>query len=103
MDKKGEKKIPRLHKRLFWEFRVDAIDWQKEYAVIIQRVIERGTTQEWKELVRFYGKDRVVKTLKEEVNYLPDEIIENVCSYFRLKPSHLKCYIRKQSLPRHLI
>lgn len=103
MDKNKIKGRPNLPKRLFWEFRYEDIDWEKEYAVIIQRIIERGTTQEWEELVRFYGKDKVVSTLKYETNYLPDEIIEDVCRYFGLKPSQLKCYLRKQSLPRHWI
>lgn len=94
---------PHLHKRLFWEFRYDQIDWQKHYAVIIQRVIERGTPEEWNELVRFYGKHKVVGTLKNETNFLPDEIIADVCRYFTLPPSQLKCYTRKQSKPRHWI
>ncbi len=37
---------PNLPKRLFWEFKYDAMDWFKEYAAVIERVIERGT--EWK-------------------------------------------------------
>lgn len=99
----GSASRPRLHKRLFWEFRYDDINWQKEYAAIIERVIERGTEDEWKELIRFYGKEKVVNTLKNETNYLPDEIIEDVCRFFNLKPSQLKCYVRKQSRPRHWI
>src|SRR5688572_29425118 len=94
---------PSLNRRLFWEYRYDEIDWQKEYSAIIERVIERGTEDEWKELIRFYGRDKVVNTLKYETNYLPDEIIQDVCVYFNLKPTELKCYIRKQSTPRHWI
>lgn len=103
MDKKGSENRPNLHRRLFWEFKYEEIDWQKEYAAIIERVIERGTEEEWKELIRFYGTEKVVNTLKGETNYLPDEIIEDVCRFFGLKPTQLKCYIRKQSLPRHWI
>jgi hypothetical protein len=94
---------PSLNRRLFWEYRYDEIDWQKEYSAIIERVIERGTHDEWKELIRFYGRDKVVNTIKYETNYLPDEIIQDVCGYFNLKPTELKCYIRKQSTPRHWI
>ena len=93
---------PQLNKRLFWEFKYDDIDWLNEYAVIIQRIIERGTHDEWREMIRFYGTVRVVDTLKNEINYLPDEIIEDVCDFFKLMPSQLKCFIRKQSLPKHL-
>lgn len=99
----GIENRPNLHRRLFWEFKYEDIDWKREYAAIIERVIERGTEKEWIELIRFYGNNKVVDTLKNETNYLPDEIIEDVCRYFNLEPAELKCYIRKQSLPRHWI
>jgi hypothetical protein len=94
---------PNLPKRLFWEFKYEDIDWHKEYAAVIERVIERGTESEWSQLINFYGKDKVVNTLKNETNYLPDEIIDDVCKYFSLSKTQLKCYTRKQSLPRHWI
>ncbi len=93
---------PNLHRRLFWEFKYDAIDWQRHHATVIERVIERGAEQEWEEIIRFYRKEKVVQTL-QEVNYLPNEIITKVCHYFNLNPKQLKCYLRKQSVPRHWI
>ncbi len=87
-------------KRLFWEYNYDKIDWQKEATGIIQRVIERGTYEEWRELIRFYGENTIIYALKNEINYLPDEIISDVCNYFKLVPTELKCYIRKLSNPR---
>jgi hypothetical protein len=74
---------PNLPKRLFWEFKYEDIDWHKEYAAVIERVIERGTESEWSQLINFYGKDKVINTLKDETNYLPDEIIDDVCTYFK--------------------
>lgn len=94
---------PDLNKRLFWEYDYDRINWQYHYRMVIERVIERGTEKEWNDIVRYYGLDKVLKTLKEEINYLPDYIITSVCRYFNIKPTELKCYMRKQSLPRHWI
>jgi len=94
---------PNLHRRLFWEFDYDKIDWNKSYSTIIERILERGTKEEWDELISFYGKEKVVYSLKKEINYLPDEVIVDVCEYFNLKPIEIRCYIRKQSLPRHWI
>lgn len=94
---------PNLPKRLFWEFRYEEIDWIKEYAAVIERIIERGTEPEWEELIKFYGKDKIVNTLINETNYLPDEIMEDVCQYFKLTHHQLKCYARKQSFPQHWI
>lgn len=90
-------KKPDLHRRLFWDMVYDKIEWHPSYRTIIQRVMERGTEKEWEELILFYGRKKVVKTLKEEINYLPDHIIEAVSQYFHLKPDELKCYTRKQS------
>lgn len=99
-DKASVAKRPALHKRLFWDMIYDKIDWQRSYRTIIQRIIERGTKAEWEELTRYYGKKRVIQTLKDEINYLPDHIIKAVSDYFHLKPAELKCYTRKQSLPQ---
>lgn len=88
---------PNLPKRLFWEFRFDEIDWQNDSATIIERVAERGSAEEWDEMLRFYGEGRVKNTFKNDTKYLTDRTIKKVCAFFNLKPEDLKCYIRKQS------
>lgn len=94
---------PNLKKRLFWEYDYDHINWQKESVGIIERVIERGTHEEWDELVKFYGKQQVVDTLKNEIGFLPDEIITDACGYFKLNPDGLQCYTRKLLQKAHWI
>ena len=64
-------------------------------------MIERGTTEEWRELSEFYGEDKVLNTLKYEIKYLPDYAIEKVCESFKLKKEELACYIRMQSRKQH--
>lgn len=88
--------VPNLHKGLFWDWQYDEIDWQKTYRSIIERVLERGTEEEWEEIIRFYGKPRIINALKTEIKYLPDYTIEKITSYFNLKKEELACYIRKQ-------
>lgn len=92
---------PDFKKRLFWDYDYDRIDWQRDAAGIIERVVERGTHEEWEELILFYGKFKVVQSLKSEIRFLPDEIITDVCQFFKLQPEDLLCYIRKQSHPGH--
>lgn len=48
-----------IRKILFWDTDFDKINWQKQYQAIIKRVLERGNDEEKKELLRFYGKDKV--------------------------------------------
>lgn len=92
----GDNSKPNLHKRLFWDWRYDAIDWQKLYPSVIARVIERGTNEEWEELIRFYGKPVIISALKTDIKFLPDYTIEAVCKYFNLQKEELACYVRKQ-------
>lgn len=93
--------MPNFPKRLFWEYRFDEINWKKEADAVIDRVIERGSRVEWDELIRFYGKRKVLYTIKYKITHLPDEIIKEVCAYFKLKQDDLLCYLRKQSRRGH--
>jgi hypothetical protein len=92
-----------LPKRLFWDWNFDKIDWVKHSLAVIDRVIERGNKEEWKELVQYYGETRIINALKIEIKYLPDYAIDNVCVYFNLKKGELACSERKQSNPGHWI
>ncbi|MEO8174130.1 MAG: hypothetical protein ABI581_13645 [Sediminibacterium sp.] len=88
---------PDLPKRLFWEFKYDEMNWQSDYATVIERVVERGSPEEWDEMIRFYGQKKVKNTIKNEITYLTDKAIKKVTTFFDFKPEELKCYIRKQS------
>jgi len=94
---------PNFRRRLFWEYDFDHIDWQKEASGIMSRVIERGTHHEWGELVQYYGEAKVIGSLKNDIVFLPDEVITDVCEFFKLKPDDLLCYIMKQSQKGHWI
>ena len=87
---------PNLDKGLFWDMNYNKIDWQITYRSIIERVLERGTKEEWEEIVRFYGKPKIITALKEEIKFLPDYILDSVSSYFNLSKEEMACYIRKQ-------
>lgn len=90
-------------RELFWDWRYDEIDWQKSSRSIIERVLERGTKEEWKGLIRFYSEAKVIATLKNDIKFLPDYAIDEVCKYFKLHKEELACYIRKQSRNGHWV
>jgi hypothetical protein len=92
---------PNLYKGLFWDFNYEQINWQKSYLTVMERVMERGTDDEWQELINFYGKEKVVRALKNEIKYMPDFAIEKACKYFKLKKEELVCYKRIQSKQQH--
>ena len=58
-----------LRKSLFWDTDINKIDWSKQYRAVIQRVFERGNESERKEIIRFYGQEKIKNALSQ--NHLP--------------------------------
>ncbi|UKJ06748.1 DUF6922 domain-containing protein [Solitalea lacus] len=51
--------LKKFRKILFWDTEINKIDWQKQYKPIIQHIFERGNDVEKKEILRFYGKEKI--------------------------------------------
>jgi antitoxin HigA-1 len=51
--------LGKLRPVLFWDTKIEKINWQKQKITVIKRVFERGNAMEKKEIIRFYGKDSV--------------------------------------------
>jgi plasmid maintenance system antidote protein VapI len=56
--------LTKLRAVLFWDTKMEKINWEKQKKAVIKRVFERGNEKEKKEIVRFYGKDIVNDILK---------------------------------------
>ena len=99
IDRKAVVTVPKpdLPRRYFWEFNYDRINWEKNAETVIQRVLERGLEQHWNELVRYYGREKIIYFLKERISDLRDDCIENASLFFKLNKEDMLCYRRKQS------
>lgn len=83
---------------LFWDVNVLTLDMQKHAQFIIERVIQRGTIEDWKNLNHIYTK-RKIKNACIKAHYL-DKLTLNFCSViFRTPKEKFKCYINQQSNP----
>ena len=49
---------------LFWDIRLEKINWIKNKEWVIQRVFEYGNRQEIEEIIRFYGKETIQTVLR---------------------------------------
>jgi hypothetical protein len=101
MPKRTDK--PAFPPRLFWEYRFNEIRWRKDYTMVMTRVLERGNDAEYEELIRFYGKERIIHALKNELKYFPDYILGRITSYFALQPEDLRCSTYRQDRKGHWI
>ncbi len=57
--------LTRIRPALFWDTSFEKIDWQQHKRAVIQRVFERGNTEEKEEMIKFYGKDIVDAELND--------------------------------------
>jgi len=63
MEPKSTPELSLLRPALFWDTKIDKIDWQKHKKAVIKRVFERGNEKEKNEITRFYGKQTVDEIL----------------------------------------
>ena len=59
------KEKPAIRRHLLWEYDWEKIDFSRMYSIVIERVIERGDFQDWREIIRYYGKAKIRKTAEE--------------------------------------
>lgn len=52
-----------LRRVLFWDTKMESIDWEMQKNAVIKRVFERGNEIEKKEIIRFYGQENVKNIL----------------------------------------
>lgn len=88
--------ITQLSKNLFWDVDFAKLEWEKHQLLIVERVIARGSYQEFKLTELHYGKNKMAHIAKR-IAYLPTKDMNFVSIYFNLPLNELKCYTKKQS------
>ena len=53
-----------LSKHLFWDIDSNLLEWERSKKTIIERVIERGSLEEWVCIVKVYTLEGIVNTAK---------------------------------------
>lgn len=101
---KKNNRVLNLNRVFFWDFDIDAMDFEKAYKTIITRIIERGGQDEIDEIVRFYGHEKVIRTISDEIYFLPNYAIDRALKFFpELKKEEMYCYLNRKNKPYHWI
>jgi hypothetical protein len=58
-------KKPQIRWHLLWEYNKEKFNFRQSANIVIERVIERGTPEEWREIIRFYGKDKIMEVTQK--------------------------------------
>lgn len=92
----------KISETLLWEYDMTRFDWQRFRTIVMQRVVERGTMEDFYAAIRLYGGIAKVKEIIRDIPALSDIDTNFVCSVFGLKKEELRCYTRKLSRERLL-
>ncbi len=57
--------LSKLRRGLFWDTDMNKIDWHRQRRAVIQRVFERGNSDEKAEITRFYGDIEIKQFTKK--------------------------------------
>lgn len=89
-----------LSPALFWDVDPLTIDSHKHISFIVERVLNMGTLDDFKLMLRFYGKAKIIKIIKQ-LRYMDQRLLHFCLAYFNLQISELRCYTQKQSNQTH--
>jgi hypothetical protein len=68
--------------------------------MVIARIVEREGQDQIDEIVRFYGREKVIKAVREEIYFLPNYAIEEALKFFpELKKEEMYCYLNRKDKP----
>jgi hypothetical protein len=70
-----------IRKVLFWDTDFDNINWVSKQSAVIKRIFERGNEAEIQEIIGFYGKETVEKTISKYQNDFIPKFKENMMKY----------------------
>ncbi|OBS14810.1 hypothetical protein ATE49_19430 [Elizabethkingia miricola] len=98
------KVLPKIHPKFFWDTNFRKLDWEKAYIPIISRILERGGQNEIYEIIKYYGREKIVETILKEIHFLPNYAIDRAMFFFpELKKEDMHCYINRKDKPYHWI
>jgi hypothetical protein len=94
-----EKQKPIFQRRIFWDVDFDKIDYERYARFVIERVFERGDVGDIRQCRRYYGDEKIRKTLTT-AKWLPKQSIYLAAAILDNDLSDYQCYKSAQSNPQ---
>ncbi|MEY4927106.1 MAG: hypothetical protein RI894_1542 [Bacteroidota bacterium] len=87
--------IATLSTHLFWDTNPSSIDCEKHLFYIVERVMSRGSLNDFKLLKDFYGKAKIKRTVKQ-LRYMDERVLHFCSIYFKTPIIEFRCYTQQQ-------
>jgi hypothetical protein len=89
-----------LSKPLFWDVNIKDVDAEIHSLFIVERVLTRGTLDDFRAIKNYYGLDKL-KLIIVEIKNLDERTLSFCSIYFSIPKSKFRCYNFTQSNQTH--
>lgn len=55
---------PNIPPYLLWEYDLNTFNYDKSYKIVIERVLQMGKIEDWRESIRYYPIENIVETIE---------------------------------------
>lgn len=91
-----------LSKRIFWDTKIEDLQWTKNAAFIVERVLEYGNWGDWQVLKQVYGVEQIIE-ISRGIRYLSPKTLSFLVLLSGLQKSDFRCYKHRQLNQGHWI
>ena len=53
-----------INTALLWEYDLDTFNYDKSFKIVIERVLQMGNLEEWRNMVNYYSKEQILETIE---------------------------------------
>ena len=53
-----------INPALLWEYDLNTFNYEKSYKIVIERILQMGNLEEWRNMVSFYSRVKIMETIE---------------------------------------
>ena len=53
-----------INTALLWEYDLDTFNYDKSFKIVIERVLQMGNLEEWRNMVNYYSREQILATIE---------------------------------------
>lgn len=92
--------LDHLSAYLFWDMERSQLDWDRDRALIIHRILEYGQVRDWQILTHHVDLHTIVEEAKR-FRDLDPKALSFISTIANVDPTEFRCYSERQSNPPH--
>ena len=89
-----------LSKHLFWDVDIHNVDINKNEKYIIKKVLQYGTYEDWKIIVKLYGQNKII-SISKTIRDLDKKTLSFLTTISGVDKKEFICYTTEHSTTKH--